>query len=253
MDKLALYIEALVFAATSPVDRKDIRYALENAFEVKIAKEDIEAALNELQQKYMSDAFAFELVEIAEGFEFLTKPAYYNVIGSYLKQVSKRRLSKVALETLAIIAYKQPVTKSQLEQIRGVNSDYAVQKLLEKELIEISGRSDTPGRPLTYVTSEKFMDYFGLKTIADLPKLKDLQTGENIFAGIDQLDEPLSDEQSSQSSEEQDEEPHEETETQDDAGDNPDADETVADHPSDDASAEAQEEEAEQHSQLTVE
>jgi segregation and condensation protein B len=191
VDKLALYVESLIFAATTPISRKDIRYALENAFEVKIPQEDIEQALTDLQDKYMSDEYAFEMTEIAEGFQFLTKPAYHGVIGSYLKLVSRRRLSKVALETLAIIAYKQPVTKSALEQIRGVNSDYAIQKLLEKELIEIAGRSDGPGRPLTYITSEKFMDYFGLKNISDLPKLKDLHTAENIIGGDDALDEAI--------------------------------------------------------------
>jgi segregation and condensation protein B len=191
VDKLALYVEGLIFAASTPISRKDIRYALENAFEVKIPQEDIEQALTDLQDKYMSDDYAFEMTEIAEGFQFLTKPAYHGVIGSYLKLVSRRRLSKVALETLAIIAYKQPVTKSALEQIRGVNSDYAIQKLLEKELIEIAGRSDGPGRPLTYITSEKFMDYFGLKNISDLPKLKDLHTAENIIGGDDALDEAV--------------------------------------------------------------
>ena len=191
MDKLAQYIEGLIFAATSPVSRKDIRYALENAFEVKIPAEDIDLALAALLEKYMSDDYAFEITEIAEGFEFLTKPAFHNVIGSYLKLVSQRRLSRVALETLAIIAYKQPVTKSTLEQIRGVNSDYAIQKLLEKELIEISGRSDSPGRPLTYVTSEKFMDYFGLRNISDLPKLKDLHTAENVIGDGDSLEETM--------------------------------------------------------------
>ncbi|HLF65032.1 MAG TPA: SMC-Scp complex subunit ScpB [Saprospiraceae bacterium] len=191
MDKLVLYIESLVFAAPMPINRKDIRYALENTFEVKIPEEDIERALEELQQKYQSDTFAVEVVEIAEGFQFLTKPAFHHVIGNYLKQITHRRLSRVALETLAIIAYKQPVTKSQLEQIRGVNCDYAIQKLLEKELIEISGRSEGAGRPLVYVTSEKFMDYFGLKNISDLPKLKELQSAENVIGNEDTMEELL--------------------------------------------------------------
>ena len=189
MDKLVLYIESLVFAAPMPVSRKDIRYTLENTFEVKIPQEEIDRALAELQEKYQSDNFAIEVVEIAEGFQFLTKPAFHHVIGNYLKQITRRRLSKVALETLAIIAYKQPVTKTELEQIRGVNCDYAIQKLLEKELIEISGRSQSPGRPLVYVTSEKFMDYFGLKNIADLPKLKELQPTENVIGSEDSMDE----------------------------------------------------------------
>lgn len=191
MDKLVLYIESLVFAAQQPVNRKDIRYALENAFETKIPADEIDRALAELQDKYMSDNFAIEVVEIAEGFQFLTKPAFHHVIGAYLKQVSRRRLSRVALETLAIIAYKQPVSKSMLEQIRGVNCDYAIQKLLEKELIEISGRSEGAGRPLLYVTSEKFMDYFGLRSISDLPKLKDLQSAESIIGLMDTFDEPI--------------------------------------------------------------
>jgi segregation and condensation protein B len=189
VDKLALYIESLVFAAPMPINRKDIRYALENALEVKIPMEDLENALAELQQKYQSDDCSFEIVEIAEGFQFLTKPAFHHVIGSYLKQVTHRRLSRVALETLSIIAYKQPVTKSELEQIRGVNCDYAIQKLLEKELIEISGRSEGAGRPLVYVTSEKFMDYFGLKNIGDLPKLKELQTAGNVIGNEESIEE----------------------------------------------------------------
>lgn len=191
MEKLALYIESLVFAAPLPINRKDIRYALENSFEVKIPEEDIDLALEELREKYASDNSAIEIVEIAEGFQFLTKPAYHHVIGSYLKQVTHRRLSRVALETLAIIAYKQPVTKSELEQIRGVNCDYAIQKLLEKELIEISGRSEGAGRPLVYVTSEKFMDYFGLKNIGDLPKLKELHSAENVIGNEDTMEELL--------------------------------------------------------------
>lgn len=189
MDKLVLYIESLVFAAAMPINRKDIRYALENSFEVKIPEEDIDLALEELRSKYQSEDFAIEVVEIAEGFQFLTKPAYHHVIGTYLKQVTHRRLSRVALETLAIIAYKQPVTKSELEQIRGVNCDYAIQKLLEKDLIEISGRSQSAGRPLTYVTSEKFMDYFGLKNIGDLPKLKELQSAENVIGSEESIEE----------------------------------------------------------------
>ena len=184
-----LYIESLVFAASSPVSRKDIRYTLENTFEVKIPEEEIERALIELQEKYQSDNSAIEVVEIAEGFQFLTKPAFHHVIGNYLKQISRRRLSRVALETLSIIAYKQPVTKTELEQIRGVNCDYAIQKLLEKELVEISERSPGAGRPLLYVTSEKFMDYFGLKNIGDLPKLKELHTTENTIGNTDSMEE----------------------------------------------------------------
>ena len=100
-------------------------------------------------------------------------------MGTYLRQTTKKRLSQAALETLAIIAYKQPIAKNALEQIRGVSCDYALQKLLEKELIAIAGRSEGIGKPLLYATSEKFMDYFGIKSLQDLPKLKDFKEIEN--------------------------------------------------------------------------
>jgi segregation and condensation protein B len=179
LDNLVAYIESLIFAAEQPVTRKEMRYALENAFDTRIAKETFEEALGKLMARYKSDEFAIEIVEIAGGFQFLTKPAYHHVIGSYLRQITKKRLSRVALETLAIIAYKQPVTKSELEKIRGVNCDYSIQKLLDKELVEISGRAEGPGRPLLYTTTEKFMDYFGLKGLADLPKLKEFEQPDN--------------------------------------------------------------------------
>lgn len=179
MDNLVPYLESLVFAANQPVTRKEMRYTLENCFDTKIKPEDIDGALESLMAKYQDDQFAMEVIEIAGGFQFLTKPAYHHVIGSYLRQITRKRLSRVVLETLAIVAYKQPVAKSELEKIRGVNCDYAIQKLLDKELVEISGRGEGPGRPLLYVTSEKFMDYFGLRDIGDLPKLKEFETTEN--------------------------------------------------------------------------
>lgn len=173
--KLDTYIECLIFVAQQPVKREDIKYNLENALQVKIDPDDIETGLSRLQEKYWDDNFAIEIVEVADGFQFVTKGAYHHIAGHYLKQLTKRRLSKVALETLAIIAYRQPVSRAEIEQIRGVNADYAIDKLLEKELIEIVGRSTGPGKPLLYSTSGKFMDYFGLKSIDDLPQLKEFQ------------------------------------------------------------------------------
>ena len=174
-EKLDTYIESLIFVAQQPVKREEIRYNLENALQVKIDPEAIEDALFRLAEKYQSDDFALEIVEVAEGFQFVTKGAYHHIAGHYLKQLTKRRLSRVALETLAIIAYRQPVSRTEIEQIRGVNADYAIDKLLEKELIEIAGRSTGPGKPLLYTTPGKFMDYFGLKSMEDLPQLKEFQ------------------------------------------------------------------------------
>ena len=148
-------------------------------FDAEVPIEDIEQALSELQEKYNSDEFSFEVTKIGGGYLFYTKPAYQASIGIMLKQQSKRRLSNSALETLSIIAYKQPIIKSEIEKIRGVNCDYSIQKLLEKELIEIRGKSDTVGRPLIYGTSANFMEYFGINDLKDLPTPKDFAHEEN--------------------------------------------------------------------------
>ena len=179
MDFLANHIEALVFCSSKPVTLKEIKGCLVEMFEADVPNKDIEAALSKLQEKYQEEAFSFEIIKSGGGYQFLTKPAYQSSIGIYLKQQSKKRLSTSALETLSIIAYKQPVTKAEIEQIRGVNCDYSVQKLLEKNLVEIKGKADTIGRPLIYGTSEKFMDYFGINQLSELPTPKDFSQEEN--------------------------------------------------------------------------
>ncbi len=184
MNQLSNHIESLIFVSDRAIDRKQIKSALEQALEVNVKEEDLEQSLEDLKAKFVGDSHSFELVEISGGFQFMTKGAYHNTIGQFLKQSNRKRLSKAALETLALIAYKQPVIKSEMEKIRGVGCDYSIQKLLEKELIEIKGRSDGPGRPLLYVTSDKFMDYFGLKSTKDLPQLKELAKPD------DQIGEP---------------------------------------------------------------
>lgn len=148
-------------------------------FDADVPLEDIDQAITKLRQKYTSDEFSFEIVHVGGGYLFYTKPAYQASIGIMLKQQSKRRLSNSALETLSIIAYKQPITKSEIERIRGVNCDYSIQKLLEKELIEIRGKSDAVGRPLIYGTSPNFMEYFGINDLKDLPTPKDFAPEEN--------------------------------------------------------------------------
>ncbi|MEE9439301.1 MAG: SMC-Scp complex subunit ScpB [Saprospiraceae bacterium] len=184
MDKLTLHIETLIFVAEQSLTVKEIINCLEVQMDTKFKKDVIVDAISQLSEKYQNDDFAIEIIEISNGYRFMTKGAYYNTVATYLKQSTKKKLSKSALETLSIIAYKQPVPKSELEQIRGVSCDYSIQKLLEKELVEIAGRSEGPGRPLLYATSEKFMDYFGLKSIADLPKTKDIVTVENEIGEI---------------------------------------------------------------------
>jgi len=148
-------------------------------FEADIPKTDIEIALQQLKEKYAGDEYSFEISSTSGGYQFLTKPAYQASIGILLKQQSKKRLSTSALETMAIIAYKQPITKGEMEQIRGVNCDYSVQKLLEKGLVEIKGKSESIGRPLLWGTTDQFMEYFGINNISELPTLKDFSTEDN--------------------------------------------------------------------------
>ena len=163
----------MIFCSSKPVGVKEIRGCLSEMFEAEIPVDDIEKAIEKLLKKYDHEDFAFQVYHLGGGYQFLTKPAYQSSISIFLKQQSKKRLSTSSLETLSIIAYKQPVTKGQVEQIRGVNCDYAVQKLLEKGLIELKGKAETVGKPLLYGTSEKFMEYFGINRLSDLPTPKD--------------------------------------------------------------------------------
>lgn len=179
MENLLQHIEALIFVAEQPISFKEIKNALEETFDVILEDNDIEELIEAIEKRYSEEDFAFQLMEISGGYQFLTKKTYHETIGTLLKQKTKKRLSKSALETLSIVAYKQPMTKVEVEQIRGVNSDYSIQKLLEKELVTIVGRSEKPGRPLLYATSPKFMDYFGIKTLNDLPKIKDFEEEKN--------------------------------------------------------------------------
>ncbi len=179
LDNLEKYIESLIFASEQPVKIEEIKYVIENTFNTTISYSELDKSIDSLKEKYNSDEYSFEITEISNGYSFITKPAYHNIIGQYLKALTNKKLSRASLETLAIIAYKQPITKPEIEEIRGVNCDYSIQKLLEKNLVEIQGRDDGPGRPLIYITSEKFMDYFGLKSIKDLPGIKDFENNEN--------------------------------------------------------------------------
>ena len=148
-------------------------------FAAEVPEKDIDQAITALTEKYNEDQYSFHIVKSGGGYQFLTKPAYQSSISILLKQQSKRRLSTSALETLAIVAYKQPVTKGVVEQIRGVNCDYTINKLLEKGLIEIQGKADSIGRPIIYGTSQKFMDYFGINELGELPTPKDFAKEEN--------------------------------------------------------------------------
>jgi len=191
LEALNKHIEAIIFSSDKPVRLKDIVEALNKADgRHKVDKKKVEKAIDQIEEKYNDPEYAFAMLRISDGFQFLTKTEYHKTVSSYLNVKSKRRLSKAAMESLAVIAYKQPVTKSQIEQIRGVNCDYTVQRLLEKELVEIAGRSPGPGRPLLYATSKMFMDHFALSSIKDLPQLKEIIPEDNVI-GVPELEEDV--------------------------------------------------------------
>lgn len=176
--QLIPHVEALIFASDRPLSTLELTDLINQAFgfmEDKIPMDQVEAAVEGVAEKYAAEFYPFEVRQSGGGWQFLSKKEYHKTIAQLNGDKFLKRLSVAALETLAIIAYKQPVTKGEIESIRGVSSDYAVQKLLEKELIVISGRNEKmPGHPLLYTTSKSFMDYFGINSPEDLPKIKEV-------------------------------------------------------------------------------
>jgi segregation and condensation protein B len=172
------HVEALIFASDRPLTTLELTDYVNNALgflEDRATLDQIEAALNGITEKYASDFYPFEVVQSGGGWQFLSKKDYHRTIAQIYGDKFLKRLTTASLETLAIIAYKQPVTKGEIEAVRGVSSDYAVQKLLEKELIVIAGRNEKlPGHPLVYATSRSFMDYFGINSSDDLPKIREV-------------------------------------------------------------------------------
>ncbi len=179
MNNAELHIEALIFASENSIRLEEIIYCLQVSFEQDYSEVIVKTAIQNIQQKYQQPNFAIELVHINNGYQFLTKKDYHIIIQQLQVQRSKKKLSQAALETLAIIAYQQPVTKLEIEQIRGVNCDYSVQKLLERDLIVIAGKAETIGKPIIYTTSAFFMDYFGINNLNELPQLKDFANDES--------------------------------------------------------------------------
>jgi len=172
-------MEALIFASEEGITVADLKPILEEALAIQISKDELEGFIVKIQEKYQDEDYVFELKCLNNAFQFLTKSAYHESIQQLQKHKDKKKLSQSALETLAIIAYRQPITKLEMEQIRGVNCDYSVQRLLEKQLIQIAGKADTIGKPLLYSTSQQFMDHFGIRSTKDLPQLKDILTEDN--------------------------------------------------------------------------
>jgi segregation and condensation protein B len=204
------HIEALIFASDKPLSTLELVDLINNALgfiEDKATAAEVESAIESLSEKFNSELYAFEMKESGGGWQFLTKKEYHKTIAQLNADKYLKKLSTAALETLSIIAYKQPITKSEIENIRGVNCDYAVQKLLEKELVIIAGRNeDAVGKPLIYTTSKSFMDYFGINSPEDLPKIKEVLMEELVEATKMHTEESV-EENPEQAAEEKQEEP----------------------------------------------
>ena len=178
-------IEALIFASRKPLSLKEITAALRGALQdaddeavrsaSKLRSGEVKGLIEELRQDYEIQGHAFQLVEQADGWTMMTKAEFAVWVRQLYPESKPTRLSGPALETLAIIAYRQPLTRADIEAVRGVAVDGVVQSLLDRGLIRISGRADVPGRPLLYETTEVFMQHFGLKSLDELPNVDELR------------------------------------------------------------------------------
>ncbi len=178
--ELRSIVEALIFASDEPISNKFIRQIIDDVNKDRVEDNRIRASTDGVKKSVaaINAAYAdraFHIAPIAGGFVFATKAKYSVFVGKLAKEKARRKLSATAIESLAIIAYKQPITKSEVEFIRGVNADYIVKTLLEKNLITITGRASTPGRPLLYGTTDEFLKHFGLNEITDLPKPREIE------------------------------------------------------------------------------
>lgn len=182
-------VEAVIFASESPVSSSSLKSGLP-----KLASEDLAAVLNELAEEWNGmDDRGFDLVKVAGGYQFRTKKEFADQVTGFNTKIKKLRLSKAALEVLAVSAYQQPLTKADIEEIRGVDSSAVVNLLMERGMLKICGRKDVPGRPFLYKTTEGFLQTFGVEKLSDLPTLKEIEEIEKDLGAEPTLLRPESD------------------------------------------------------------
>ena len=186
MENLDQIVEALIFASDAPLPSKKIKEIISH-----VGEREMKKSITRIGDKYQETSSPFEIVEVAGGYQIVTRPDYSDWIRKLYISRTKNRLTQRALETLAIIAYKQPITKTEVESIRGVNADTVIRTLIERKLITVTGREKAPGNPLLYGTTRHFLEYFGLKDISDLPKLREidelLKSDEKFLESLDQV------------------------------------------------------------------
>jgi len=182
---LSRVIEALLFSSQKPLSVRELTEAIKGASAedefspnefARVREADVAAALEQLKIEFIEQQRAFQLNEKAEGWQLATDPTYAQWVRQLFPAPKPARLSAPALETLAIIAYRQPITRAEVEAVRGVNIDGVLQTLMERGLVKIAGRSEIPGRPLLYETTQFFLDHFGLRNLDELPNVEELRT-----------------------------------------------------------------------------
>ena len=167
-DNVKPVVEALLFASDRPLTIEQVKSALSH-----LEASHIRGIFEELKKEYEESCRGMRIIEVAGGFQMITAPGFSTFLKKIFKGRTAERLSKPALETLAIIAYKQPVTKLEIESLRSVNIDGVIKNLLDKTLIRISGRKKAAGRPFVFSTTRQFLEYFGLKSLEELPKMEE--------------------------------------------------------------------------------
>src|SRR5213594_118917 len=180
---LTKIIEALLFSAQKPLSIREITAAIRGAEDdesgsnefTRVKEAEVAAALEQLKIEYIEQGRAFQLTEKAEGWQLATDPSFAKWVRQLFPAPKPARLSAPALETLAIIAYRQPITRADVEAVRGVNIDGVLQTLMERGLVKIAGRAEIPGRPLLYETTQFFLDHFGLRNLDELPNVEELR------------------------------------------------------------------------------
>ena len=180
-DKIKAIIEAILFSAGREVSIQEFMTILE------IGAEDITKIMQEIKQDFENISSGIELIKVDNSYQLCTKKEYYEYLYPIFDKQAKPNISAAAMETLSIIAYNPRITRSEIESIRGVNSDGTIYKLLEYELIEDAGKSDAPGKPTTYVTTSKFLKMFGISNLEELPELPRYKLDENEQIVIDEF------------------------------------------------------------------
>lgn len=170
-DELKLAVESILFASDEPLNAKDLQKVID---EVDVELKDIRNCISELNDYYIASNRSFQLMEQGGGWQFTTIQKVAPWMNKLFAKKQSQRLSQRALETLSIVAYNQPITKGTIEEIRGVNSDGIVRSLLEKDLVTVVGRQKSPGNPMLYSTTKRFLRHFGINSTSDLPSLKEI-------------------------------------------------------------------------------